>query len=391
MNSSEVVLVTGADGLLGQHARAALLARNGAAQFAGNAEPWDIRLARRQDFEDPSRLRELCKGVDVVMHFAGINRASDSEVEHGNVQIAQHLCDALEAESPSATVLYANSTHADNDIPYGRGKAGAAALLKQRADSAGAAFVDLILPHVFGEGGRPFYNSAVATLCRQVIDGDEPTIVEGAAVELVHAGEVVDVMLECAAEGTSQTRRLEGYRAPVASIYEKLCQFRDDHMADRFPQISDRLDVALFNMLRYAGFPEWSQTLLTQHSDARGTLFEAAKGGVNGQTFLSWTLPGVERGNHFHRYKIERFLVVSGEATIRIRHVLGSTVHTFEVNGSNPVAIDMPTLHTHHIVNTGREPLLTLFWAHEIFDPDNADTWAAAVMVEDITEIVHST
>ena len=34
----------------------------------------------------------------------------------------------------------------------------------------------------------------------------------------------------------------------------------------------------------------------------------------------------------------------------------------------------MPTLHTHDITNIGDEELVTLFWAHEIFDPDRPDT-----------------
>ena len=49
-------------------------------------------------------------------------------------------------------------------------------------------------------------------------------------------------------------------------------------------------------------------------------------------------------------------------------------VYTFEVSGDNPQAIDIPTLHTHNITNVGDEPLVTLFWAGEHFDLENADT-----------------
>jgi UDP-2-acetamido-2,6-beta-L-arabino-hexul-4-ose reductase len=40
----------------------------------------------------------------------------------------------------------------------------------------------------------------------------------------------------------------------------------------------------------------------------------------------------------------------------------------------------MPTLHTHSIENTGSGDLLTLFWSHDIFDPENPDTYADAVL-----------
>lgn len=389
MTDSVVILVTGADGLLGRHARAGLLAENGAASFSGREAPWVVRIARRPDFDNKERLAELCGGVSAVLHFAGINRAEESELEQGNIQLAQQVSDALDSVAPQAHVVYANSTHRDRNTAYGRGKAGAAAVFEQRAQRSKAPFSDVVLPHVFGEGGRPFYNSAVATLCHQVVGEEAPTIVEGAEVELVHAGQVVDAMLQLIQSGVGGSTRVTGQKVSVEALYSKLCHFCDCHAQDMFPQVSSLLDVSLFNTLRTVGFPEWSCTPLGQKSDDRGTLFEAAKGGQGGQTFLSWTLPGVTRGNHFHRYKIERFLVVSGEATIRIRHVLEDTVHAFKVLGNKPVAIDMPTLHTHSIENTGSDPLLTMFWAHEIFDPNNADTWALPVLCGNSHEIVH--
>ena len=36
------------------------------------------------------------------------------------------------------------------------------------------------------------------------------------------------------------------------------------------------------------------------------------RGHSGGQTFISLTRPGVTRGNHYHRRKVERFLVVAG-------------------------------------------------------------------------------
>ena len=120
--------------------------------------------------------------------------------------------------------------------------------------------------------------------------------------------------------------------------------------------------------------------MLKLNTDPRGTLFEAAKGGGGGQTFLSWTHPGVTRGNHFHLGKVERFLVLEGEAVIRIRRVLDDRLWEYTVSGAAPAAIDMPPLHTHSIENVGAGPLLTLFWTHDIFDPAAPDTYADPVL-----------
>jgi len=134
------------------------------------------------------------------------------------------------------------------------------------------------------------------------------------------------------------------------------------------------------NRRRAAHYPAGFPRALKLNEDIRGALFEAVKGGGGGQSFLSWTKPGVTRGNHFHLNKVERFLVVQGQAIIRIRRVLQDEIWEFAVSGDRPSAVDMPTLHTHSIENIGAEPLLTLFWTNEIFDPNEPDTYFDPVL-----------
>ena len=76
---------------------------------------------------------------------------------------------------------------------------------------------------------------------------------------------------------------------------------------------------------------------------------------------------------------MERFLVVQGEAVIRLRRMFDYRVVEFPVSGDQPVFVDMPTLHTHSITNVGGGELLTLFWAQEIFDPERPDTYREPV------------
>ena len=121
---------------------------------------------------------------------------------------------------------------------------------------------------------------------------------------------------------------------------------------------------------------------LNLRTDARGGLFEAVKTHQGGQTFLSTTHPGITRGRHYHHHKVERFLVVSGQAEIRIRRLFEADVKVFKVSGVEPCFIDMPTFHTHEITNVGDTDLLTLFWSHEIFDPSHPDTYSEPVILE---------
>ncbi len=367
------VVVTGAEGFLGTHARIRMHAANCAARFRGEAEPWEVIGLGRAAFADDAALAGALEGAGLVLHFAGVNRDPDPDVvRFANGSIARRLARFL---PPEAKVVYANSTHAGRDTPYGQGKREAAEAL---GEAAGDRLTDLVLPHLFGEFARPHYNNVTGTFCHSAATGAVPDVGPG-EVELVHAGEVIDTAL-----ATPGGRvRLRGREISVPDLWRRIAGMHESYAAGIFPDLADPFDLALFNTYRAHLYPQGFPRALKVNADARGRLFEAAKGGGGGQTFFSTTLPGVTRGDHFHLDKVERFLVVEGEAVIRIRRALGTEVWEYRVSGAEPAAVDMPTLHTHSIQNVGDGPLLTLFWTNEIFDPDRPDTYADPVLARE--------
>jgi len=56
-------------------------------------------------------------------------------------------------------------------------------------------------------------------------------------------------------------------------------------------------------------------------TDDRGWLFELLKSPHLGQVFVSLTRPGITRGGHYHHLKVEKFVVVQGQAVIRFRRI----------------------------------------------------------------------
>ena len=190
----------------------------------------------------------------------------------------------------------------------------------------------------------------------------------------MHAQDVAALVYTTLIEGKGGEIRPKGSLLTVTGLLDRLRTFSNEYRNDRVPDVSEHLDHSLFNTLRYYMFPDYYPKKLDLRSDSRGNLYEAVKSMGGGQTFLSTTRPGVTRGNHFHYKKIERFLVVSGRAVIRIRKMFSERVESFQVSGNQPVYIDMPTLHTHSITNTGDSDLVTLFWSDSIFDPANPDT-----------------
>jgi len=373
------VIITGADGLLGTHMRALLTAKNAAAVYAEKKEPFEILLANREFFADDDRLATSLQDIDAVFHFAGVNRGNDDDVAYGNQAIATRLVDFLELAKATPHVVYANTIHCRNDSAYGVGKNAAGQILGSWAKSVSAEFTNLILPHLFGEGGKPFYNSVTATLCYQISREEKVELNPDGKVELLHAGDVAGLALSMVTNGSIAECEPPGIEFGVVELHDKLSSMATDYRNGLFPDLDETIDVQLFNVLRSYFFPAYYAQELPLNVDQRGVLFEAVKGG-RGQSFLSWTKPGVTRGDHFHLGKVERFLVVSGQACIRVRHIFGSEIYEFNINGDKPAFVDMPTLHTHSIENTGSEPLLTLFWANEIFDPEFPDTYATKVL-----------
>lgn len=369
------IVVTGANGLLGRHCVAHLHARNCDARFRGDPVPFDLVALDRIAFNDNATLDEAIAGAAAVLHFAGVNRSTDVEVETGNIEIANRLAEACRASEAAPHIVYANSTHAGSDTPYGRSKSQAGEILA----AATPRFTNLVLPHIFGEGARPFYNNVTATFIHKVMRGETPNVNPEGTVQLLHAGEAAEVAIN-AVDGAPGEFAPASRPMGVGELLERLRSFHAAYDANIFPDLSDPFDLALFNTYRAALYPDGFPRPLELNTDERGVLFEAVKGGGGGQAFLSWTEPGVTRGNHFHLEKVERFLVLEGEAVIRIRRVLGGPVWEFRVDGREPAVVDMPTLHTHSIENVGSTPLLTLFWTQAVFDPAAADTYADPVL-----------
>jgi UDP-2-acetamido-2,6-beta-L-arabino-hexul-4-ose reductase len=365
-----IIGVTGAAGMLGTHVRAYLKGR----------PEIEVRLADRATFEQGG-LAAFVTGCDAVLHLAGMNRGEDDVVARTNVALTEQLIGALEETGSRAHVLFSSSTHVDRDTPYGTSKRQAAALLEAWARTSGGRFTNVILPGVFGEGGRPFYNSVVATFCAQIARDEAPTVHGDALTEQIHAQDVARRLLTLIENHETGTVRVQGETLTVTALRDLLADMHALYGGHIIPDLRLPFHRDLFNTYRSFLFPHRYPVPLTLHTDARGSLFEAVKSPTGGQTFMSTTHPGVTRGNHFHTRKVERFLVSGGEAEIRLRHIFGTDVHTFRVSGDQPSYVDIPTLHTHNITNTGSGTLITMFWTNELFDP------AAPDQVQEMVEL----
>ncbi len=354
------VAVTGAGGFLGWHLR-----------VRARALRPDLEMVpvARETWGDLGRLLE---GVDAVIHLAGVNRGADDDVREGNLALARDV-----AAAGVPRVVYGGSVQAGNGTPYGIGKEGAAQILAGGTD----ALVDVRLPNLFGEHGRPRYNSFVATFAADAAEGRTPESLTDRPIGLLHVQTAAQTLLD----GLEQSAGIvepAAHPTSVAEVWETIAKMRETYATGDVPDVTDEFRLDLFNTYRAALFPAGYPIALTPRADQRGRLVETIRThGAGGQAFVSTTNPGFTRGEHFHLRKIERFVVLDGRATISLRRVLTDETVSFEVSGDEPVAIDMPTMWAHNIT-AGDGVATTMFWTHELFDPERPDTYAEPVRAQ---------
>lgn len=364
------VVVTGGSGFLGWHLRVRLAALT----------DWKVEPVGRAEFGTEDSLAASVSDATVLVHLAGANRGDPGEVAATNIDLAERLVAALRRARATPAVVFANSIQCDSDTPYGQSKARAAEILSSWAADTGARFTNVVLPNLFGEHGRAHYNSFVATFCHELSHGREPRVPDPtAAVELLHAQDGAQSIID-AFDAPADRSRPQGTTSTVGAVVEALRRFRRSYRDAGLPDLADRFGWDLFNT--YRSFVGPHAVPLRPWHDQRGSLVEAVRvRSGSGQTFVSTTVPGEVRGNHYHLRKFERFLVLRGTAEIRLRRMLHEEVTRLHVDGSKPAIVDMPTMWAHAIENVGADELVTLFWTDELFDPARTDTHRQIVAV----------
>ncbi|MDP8978706.1 MAG: NAD-dependent epimerase/dehydratase family protein [Actinomycetota bacterium] len=367
------IAVSGATGFIGSHLVLAL-ARMGAP---------DVTPVDRGAFADVETLTKVAATHDAFVHLSARNRGAAAEVHDVNVSLARDLVAALHRSGHRPHVLFASSTQATGDTPYGRAKRAGEQDLADWSARSGAPLTVLRIPNVYGPGARPFHNSVVATFCHQLARGRRPRLHEDRELGLVYVGDLVARIAELLADPPTGVRRIDLPPTDTLRVSKILAILRGhaEAFADgaRVPAAASTLERRLrATFLAAVPYPDLA-TRPAVRADERGSLFEAVRHDAGGQVFLSTTRPGVVRGNHYHVRKTEKFCVLQGEALVRLRRVGSAETTEYGLSGERPTVVDIPVLHTHNIENVGGGELRTLFWADEVFDPGDADTYPEAV------------
>ena len=347
------------------------------------------RLIREQDFEvlpfgdnyfdNPALLADFAAKADIIVHLAGVNRHEPEVVYARNIELMEQLLAAVDVTGNTPYILFSSSTQIERDNEYGRGKKRAMVLLEQWSLRRGVPALSMVIPNVFGDGGRPFYNSVVATFCHQVTHGQEPSILQDGQMSMIYINDLVDEicrLIQNPPEGYNIEYIPSRVEIKVSDVLVLLKKYKEYfYGSGMVPAMQTTFERDLYNIfITYMDAVDWERQL-TLNTDARGSFVEVFKLENGGQVSFSTTRPGITRGNHYHIRKNEKFCVVSGQASIKLRRIGTDKVIEYLVSGDRPAWVEMPIYHTHNITNVGTAELVTLFWINEHFDPSNPDTF----------------
>ena len=399
------VLVTGSKGFVGRNLCEALKAIRDGRDRRGRFRALLPLEVMESDIDTTAEeLDAMCADADFVFNLAGVNRPEDpAEFMAGNFGFASDLLAALERHGNACPVMLASSAQASlagryAGSAYGESKLAGERLFREHSARAGAPVLIYRFPNLYGKWCRPNYNSAVATFCDAIANGRGYAVSDPSVeLELLYIDDLVAEMLSallgeerrCGYDGLAETEGADFCacrptdRATLGEIVSLLESFKASRADLTVPDLAGgSFSKKLWSTFE-SYYAEGSRAYpLKANVDDRGSFTEFLRTPERGQVSVNVSRPGVTKGNHWHHSKWERFLVVSGEASIRLRRVgIGADgepfpVDEYRVSGGDPVVVEMAPGTTHCIENLSMtEDLVTVMWANEPFDPEDPDTY----------------
>lgn len=366
------ILVTGANGFIAKNLITTLKARD---------RKYNILECSRNTTSEELEL--YCKNADIVYHLAGVNRPkNDDEFIEGNVVFTQELVGFLEKAKNNCPIIFSSSIQAVHGNAYGKSKLKAEWELEKYAKKYGTTSYIFRLPNVFGKWCRPNYNSVVATFCYNIARGYSIRVDdENAELRLVYIDDVVDNMIRLLDEDNNTEDVVykkvnPEYSTTVGQLARIIKRFREN---DQKGYISNTSPDSLINYLfaTYLSYlpPNELSYFPKMNMDERGSFTELFKTEFHGQVSINISKPGIVKGNHWHRTKNEKFVVVSGTGMIQLRRINSTEIIEYKVSGEKLQIIDIPPGYTHNILNLGDQDMITIMWCNECYDENRPDTY----------------
>lgn len=360
------VLITGANGFIGKNLISHL-------QELENIDI--IKFDKDNKFNE---IEENIDEIDFIFHLAGVNRPIDNkEFYTGNVDLTNKLINLLKSKEKHIPLVITSSIQATKDNDYGKSKKQAEDLVLDYKEG-----IVYRLHNVFGKWCKPNYNSVIATFCYN-ISHDLDIVVNdpNTNLELIYIDDVINEFINLLKGNKPEEKNGNycyinpRYNVTLNYIVSKLYEFKDSMNSIYVPNTGNDFIKKLYST--YISYVELDKMAISinKNVDDRGSFIELVRTFDSGQFSISFSKPGIIRGNHYHHTKMERFIVVKGKAKISFSSIINNDSYSFIVDDKDIKVITIPVGYTHNIENIGKDEMILAIWCNELFDKNKPDTF----------------
>ena len=292
-----------------------------------------------------------------------------------NKSIHSFTASSVELNIP---LLISSSIQAIKDNDYGKSKKIAEDYIKDNLNK----YYIYRLHNVFGKWCRPNYNSVIATFCYNIahdleIQINDPSV----ALELIYVDDIIFEFIRVL-RGSDPEEKIDNccyinprYSVSLEYIANKLYEFKNSMNSIYVPNTGNDFIKKLY--ATYVSYIEHDNlsVIAKKNSDERGAFVELLRTNECGQFSISYSNPGIVRGNHYHHTKMERFMVIKGKAKISFSSIISDDKFSFIVDDREIKIITIPVGYTHNIENIGDDEMILAIWCNELFDKEHPDTY----------------
>lgn len=333
----------------------------------------ELFLANSKTLVD--QLSSWAKQADRVIHLAGYSRSREDEaIYQRNIQYSQQIIDL----TPKSTPILFSSTHAS-----GRHNAYVASKYEeeQRLFTHFEQCRVVRLDNVFGPWARPHYNSVVATFIHGVFFHETFSIFdEHVPKKFLYVDTFIDLVLAWIHHVETGLTVLEGqFTQTPAEILKMIQNIKLDIENQSTILYEDAFKQHLATIIMSQLPSTLQQQKLVSHRDERGQFIEVNKHASAGQWSFNVIEPGAQKGNHYHRIRYEKFILVSGKVTLLQRSIHQQELIKIELTEPFQIIWILPGM-IHQLINHGDEQAVLLMWSSLLYDPEKPDTYYQTIV-----------
>lgn len=168
---------------------------------------------KKHNLKDVKSLKTFVEDTDCIIHLAGVNRASNSELININSFGTFNLMEAIQKYGNNPKVIFSSSMQVyglknefnfldesftlNPDNTYGLSKKIGEDIVKFFSYSNDIETIILRIANIFGPGCKPYYNSVIATFLHIIFNDNQNIMIDGSgnqARDFIYISDVVDAI-----------------------------------------------------------------------------------------------------------------------------------------------------------------------------------------------------